>query len=92
MSRTLLALSLLLTLAACAGTTASAGKASSTPQGAADAAAKGKKGEEWICTYEKPIGSNIPEQICRPKKKADEDRGRTQDMMRTMPHTTDKIG
>ena len=36
MSRTLLSLSLLLTLAACAGPTASAGKASSTPQGAAD--------------------------------------------------------
>lgn len=96
MLRALVAFAALAVLAACA-TTSGAGAPARPPPAqvaagdgavAADPAAqpKKKKGEDWICYYERPIGSNIPEQVCRPKAKVEEDRARTQDMLRTMPN------
>lgn len=103
MFRTLFAAAVVLAAAGCATPVAS-GPATSPAQAqvsGADGSAtgligrkpkKGKKGEDWICYYEKPVGSNIPEQICRPKERAEEDRNRTQDMLRLMPVPSDKKG
>jgi hypothetical protein len=87
MVRLLTTIALALGLAACA-LTAPEKKAplmasTASAPAAAPSAKKKDIDDSLVCTYERATGSNIPEKVCR-RRTSDEERQRTQDMMRQL--------
>jgi hypothetical protein len=53
------------------------------------AATNDKPGDRMLCGWEEPVGSHVPQCVCRDEKKMDEDRSMAQQYMRDVERGMD---